>query len=242
MVSRPEVGRIRSSIIRIVVDLPAPFGPRKPNTSPCRDPEGQVLDAAGAAAIGLGEGLGLDRRPAGATSVLVGDGVLRAAPLAVGHLLVWPPRRWRAMAPHSRQPEWPGWRVSSCIGPPGMISGTGRVTPRRGRAGAPAHARGRWRRRAPRSPRRARSTPSSATSRCAVRYSAISRAAAASVSSRPITAWGAQAAEPASASPSSQGAALTRSRSDRRPSAGGRGPRRRRRAAAPRRSGRRCRS
>src|SRR5450759_51665 len=31
----PEVGRMRSSSTRIVVVLPAPFGPRKPNTSPC---------------------------------------------------------------------------------------------------------------------------------------------------------------------------------------------------------------
>src|SRR5450759_1346593 len=31
----PEVGRMRSSSVRIVVVLPAPFGPRKPNTSPC---------------------------------------------------------------------------------------------------------------------------------------------------------------------------------------------------------------
>ncbi len=30
----PEVGRIRSSSVRIVVVLPAPFGPRKPKTSP----------------------------------------------------------------------------------------------------------------------------------------------------------------------------------------------------------------
>jgi hypothetical protein len=32
--ARPLVGRIRSSSSRIVVDLPAPFGPRKPKTSP----------------------------------------------------------------------------------------------------------------------------------------------------------------------------------------------------------------
>jgi hypothetical protein len=32
--SRPLVGRIRSRTRRIVVVLPAPFGPRNPNTSP----------------------------------------------------------------------------------------------------------------------------------------------------------------------------------------------------------------
>jgi hypothetical protein len=30
----PDVGRMKSSIVRIVVLLPAPLGPRKPNTSP----------------------------------------------------------------------------------------------------------------------------------------------------------------------------------------------------------------
>ena len=33
--ARPAVGRIRSSRMRISVLLPAPFGPRNPNTSPC---------------------------------------------------------------------------------------------------------------------------------------------------------------------------------------------------------------
>src|SRR5664279_4104501 len=33
--ARPEVGRIRSRRVRIAVVLPAPLGPRKPNTSPC---------------------------------------------------------------------------------------------------------------------------------------------------------------------------------------------------------------
>ena len=34
MVTEPEVGRSRPRIIRIVVDLPAPFGPRNPVTLP----------------------------------------------------------------------------------------------------------------------------------------------------------------------------------------------------------------
>ena len=31
---RPEVGGMKPVIMRMVVDLPAPFGPRKPSTSP----------------------------------------------------------------------------------------------------------------------------------------------------------------------------------------------------------------
>ena len=34
MVARPLVGRMWSSSVRIMVVLPAPFGPRKPNASP----------------------------------------------------------------------------------------------------------------------------------------------------------------------------------------------------------------
>src|SRR6266567_2461081 len=34
MIAVPEVGARKPVIIFIVVDLPAPFGPRKPNTSP----------------------------------------------------------------------------------------------------------------------------------------------------------------------------------------------------------------
>ena len=34
MVAVPEVGVVRPTIIRIEVDLPAPFGPRKPVTRP----------------------------------------------------------------------------------------------------------------------------------------------------------------------------------------------------------------
>src|SRR5579885_3020790 len=36
MLTRPEVGASRPTIIRMVVDLPAPLGPRKPVTSPAR--------------------------------------------------------------------------------------------------------------------------------------------------------------------------------------------------------------
>src|SRR6266568_8471554 len=36
MVTRPAVGRMRPTSIRIVVVFPAPFGPRKPKTSPWR--------------------------------------------------------------------------------------------------------------------------------------------------------------------------------------------------------------
>ena len=32
--AEPDVGSIKPVIIRIVVDFPAPLGPRKPNTSP----------------------------------------------------------------------------------------------------------------------------------------------------------------------------------------------------------------
>src|SRR5487761_2008810 len=35
-VALPEVGAIRPHKIRMVVDFPAPFGPRKPKISPCR--------------------------------------------------------------------------------------------------------------------------------------------------------------------------------------------------------------
>src|ERR1035438_8383877 len=34
--ARPDVGFSRPQSMRMVVDLPAPFGPRKPNTSPLR--------------------------------------------------------------------------------------------------------------------------------------------------------------------------------------------------------------
>jgi len=34
MVTVPDVGRSRPMIIRMVVDLPAPFGPRNPVTDP----------------------------------------------------------------------------------------------------------------------------------------------------------------------------------------------------------------
>ncbi len=63
IVSRPEVGRIRSSIIRMVVDLPAPLGPRKPNTSPLAIRKVRSSTPRAPPAVGLGEALGLDRRP-----------------------------------------------------------------------------------------------------------------------------------------------------------------------------------
>ena len=34
MVTRPAVGGMKPVTMRMVVDLPAPFGPRKPSTSP----------------------------------------------------------------------------------------------------------------------------------------------------------------------------------------------------------------
>jgi hypothetical protein len=36
MVAVPDVGTVRPTMTRIVVDLPAPFGPRKPVTVPGR--------------------------------------------------------------------------------------------------------------------------------------------------------------------------------------------------------------
>ena len=66
--ARPRVGCSRSSSVRIVVVLPAPLGPRKPNTSPRLDLERDVLDAA-VAAVALGQRLGLDDRRHGAPLV-----------------------------------------------------------------------------------------------------------------------------------------------------------------------------
>ena len=43
-VARPDVGASRPRIMRIVVDLPAPFGPRKPVTMPGLDGEAEVVD------------------------------------------------------------------------------------------------------------------------------------------------------------------------------------------------------
>jgi len=36
MVALPDVGRVSPTMIRMVVDLPAPLGPRKPVTRPGR--------------------------------------------------------------------------------------------------------------------------------------------------------------------------------------------------------------
>ena len=44
IVARPEVGAVRPTIIRIDVDLPAPFGPRKPVTRPAARDEADVVD------------------------------------------------------------------------------------------------------------------------------------------------------------------------------------------------------
>ncbi len=42
--TEPEVGRMKSSRVRIVVVLPAPFGPRNPNASPAWTGEGEFAD------------------------------------------------------------------------------------------------------------------------------------------------------------------------------------------------------
>ena len=42
--ARPEVGFSRPQSMRMVVDLPAPFGPRKPKTSPFADFEIDPVD------------------------------------------------------------------------------------------------------------------------------------------------------------------------------------------------------
>ena len=42
--TEPELGVSRPRIIRIVVDLPAPLGPRKPVTRPGCDDEGDLVD------------------------------------------------------------------------------------------------------------------------------------------------------------------------------------------------------
>ena len=57
----PEVGRSRPSSVRIVVVLPAPLGPRKPNTSPGATLKRDVLDAA-RALVALGQCVGGDGR------------------------------------------------------------------------------------------------------------------------------------------------------------------------------------
>ena len=44
--TRPAVGGKKPATIRIVVVLPAPFGPRNPSTSPGCDPKAQIVDGA----------------------------------------------------------------------------------------------------------------------------------------------------------------------------------------------------
>ena len=58
---RPAVGRIRSSRRRIVVLLPAPFGPRNPKTSPCSTRRSSSASARTPPPIRLREGDRLDR-------------------------------------------------------------------------------------------------------------------------------------------------------------------------------------
>ena len=62
--TRAEPDVIDSSVVSIftVVDLPAPFGPRKPKTSPALDPQVDAadgLDASVAAVVVLDQSLGL---------------------------------------------------------------------------------------------------------------------------------------------------------------------------------------
>ena len=60
----PSVGIMKPASIRIVVDLPAPLGPRKPTTSPRRDGEGDVIDG-GESAEAFGQPLDFDQNGAG---------------------------------------------------------------------------------------------------------------------------------------------------------------------------------
>jgi hypothetical protein len=70
MVAVPDVGAVRPTITRIVVDLPAPFGPRKPVTRPGR----AVKETSSTAVKPAYEGLDFDHaaepgaRPAPLTS------------------------------------------------------------------------------------------------------------------------------------------------------------------------------
>ena len=57
MTTRPRVGLTRPTSIRIVVVFPAPFGPRKPNTSP-RWSANDASDDDLAVAVALREPLG----------------------------------------------------------------------------------------------------------------------------------------------------------------------------------------
>ena len=66
-VTVPVSGRVRPTIMRMVVDLPDPFGPTKPVTRPAGDGEGEVVDGS-TGAVGLGESFDGDHRT---TSALV---------------------------------------------------------------------------------------------------------------------------------------------------------------------------
>ena len=55
----PTSGASRPRIIRIVVDLPAPLGPRKPVTIAGADGEGEIVDG-GLVAVALGQFVGFD--------------------------------------------------------------------------------------------------------------------------------------------------------------------------------------
>ena len=60
-VTLPAVGRSSPSTMRIVVDLPAPFGPRKPVTRPGSTAKLRPVDGD-LGAVGLGESAGDDHR------------------------------------------------------------------------------------------------------------------------------------------------------------------------------------
>ena len=59
MLPVPLVGVMKPASMRMVVDLPAPLGPRKPSTSPGSTREGEVVDGQQAVVV-LGEVLRLD--------------------------------------------------------------------------------------------------------------------------------------------------------------------------------------
>ena len=67
-VAPPPVGRMSPSSSRIVVLLPAPFGPRYPNTS-LLDAQVEVADGDDGVVVGLRETEGLDRRATGHASL-----------------------------------------------------------------------------------------------------------------------------------------------------------------------------
>src|SRR6188472_954157 len=78
MVTEPSVGRSRPTIIRIVVDLPAPLGPRKPVTTPGRT-ENVTWSTTVVPAYAL------VKPSAWITSIPPRHGTIRAPELPVGH-------------------------------------------------------------------------------------------------------------------------------------------------------------